>query len=62
MITTDSGDFFAKPTLSNAFAQKKAPEQVLSVNSLDDSTSFYCASKSACRPHIDCLSSYENNS
>jgi rubredoxin---NAD+ reductase len=29
MITADSGDFYAKPTLSNAFAQKKAPEQLL---------------------------------
>lgn len=29
MITADSGDFYAKPTLSNAFAQKKAPEQLV---------------------------------
>ena len=29
VITADSGDFYAKPTLSNAFAQKKAPEQLV---------------------------------
>lgn len=29
MITADSGDFYAKPTLSNAFAQKKTPEQLV---------------------------------
>ena len=29
MITADSGDFYAKPTLSNAFAQKKSPEQLV---------------------------------
>jgi rubredoxin---NAD+ reductase len=29
MITADSGDFYAKPTLSNAFAQKKAPDQLV---------------------------------
>ena len=131
MITADSGDFYAKPTLSNAFAQKKAPdqlvvtpaakmaetqnviliphtrvlridpyvktitteksgiqqsfdfsslvlatgaapirvpvagdaaEQVLSVNSLDDFTSFYEVLKSASSRRIDCLSSYKNNS
>jgi len=131
MITADSGDFYAKPTLSNAFAQKKAPdqlvvtpaakmaetqnvtllahmrvlsfdpcvktvttekdgvirsfdfsslvlatgaapiripvagdaaEQVLSVNSLDDFTSFYDALKTASSRRIHCLSSYENNS
>jgi rubredoxin---NAD+ reductase len=131
MITADSGDFYAKPTLSNAFAQKKAPdqlvvtpaakmaetqnvtllartkvlsfnpyaktittekegiqqsldfsslvlatgaqpiripvagdaaEQVLSVNSLDDFTSFYRVLKSASSWRIDCLSSYEKNS
>jgi rubredoxin---NAD+ reductase len=131
MITADSGDFYAKPTLSNAFAQKKAPEQlvvtpaakmaetqnvtllaqtrvlsfapyvktvttekdgiqqsldfsslvlatgaqpiripmagdaaeqVLSVNSLDDFTSFYGLLKSASSRRIHCLSSYEKNS
>ena len=131
MITADSGDFYAKPTLSNAFAQKKAPdqlvvtpaakmaetqnvilmahtrvlrvdpyvktittekdgiqqsfdfsslvlatgaqpiripvagdaaEQVLSVNSLDDFTTFYGALKSASSRHIHCLNSYGNNS
>ncbi len=29
MITADGGDFYAKPTLSNAFAQKKSPEQLV---------------------------------
>ncbi|MDO8770979.1 MAG: FAD-dependent oxidoreductase [Burkholderiaceae bacterium] len=29
MITADSGDFYAKPTLSNAFAQKKTPAQLV---------------------------------
>ena len=131
MITADSGDFYAKPTLSNAFAQKKAPdqlvvtpaakmaetqnvtllahmrvlrfdpcvktvttekdgvirsfdfsslvlatgaapiripvagdaaEQVLSVNSLDDFSSFYEALKTASNRRIHCLSSYENDS
>ena len=131
MITADSGDFYAKPTLSNAFAQKKAPdqlvvtpaakmaetqnvtllahmrvlsfdpcvktvttekdgvirsfdfsslvlatgaapiripvagdaaEQVLSVNSLDDFTSFYEALKTASSRRIHCLRSYENDS
>lgn len=131
MITADSGDFYAKPTLSNAFAQKKAPdqlvvtpaakmaetqnviliphtrvlridpyvktitteksgiqqsfdfsslvlatgaapirvpvagdaaEQVLSVNSLDDFTSFYEVLKSASSRRIDCLKSYEIDS
>jgi len=131
MIAADSGDFYAKPTLSNAFAQKKAPEQlvvtpaakmaetqnviliphtrvlrvdpyvktittekdgiqqsfdfsslvlatgaqpiripvagdaagqVLSVNSLDDFTSFYEVLKSASNRRIDCLNSYENDS
>jgi rubredoxin-NAD+ reductase len=131
MITADSGDFYAKPTLSNAFAQKKAPdqlvvtpaakmadtqnvtllartkvlsfdpyvktittekegiqqsldfsslvlatgaqpiripvvgdaaEQVLSVNSLGDFTSFFEALKLASSRRIDCLKSYEKNS
>ena len=131
VITADSGDFYAKPTLSNAFAQKKAPEQlvvtpaakmaetqnvtllahtrvlsfdpyvktvttdkdgviqsfdfsslvlatgaqpirvpvaggaadqVLSVNSLEDFTSFFEVLKSASSRRIDCLYSYENNS
>jgi rubredoxin-NAD+ reductase len=29
MITADSGDFYAKPSLSNAFAQKRTPEQLV---------------------------------
>jgi rubredoxin-NAD+ reductase len=131
MITADSGDFYAKPTLSNAFAQKKAPdqlvvtpaakmadtqnvtllartkvlsfdpyvktittekegiqqsldfsslvlatgaqpiripvvgdaaEQVLSVNSLGDFTSFFEALKLASSRRIDCLKSYDKNS
>lgn len=131
VITADSGDFYAKPTLSNAFAQKKAPEQlvvtpaakiaetqnvilmphtrvlrvdpyvktittekdgiqqsfdfsslvlatgaqpiripvagdaaeqVLSVNSLGDFTSFFEVLKSASSRRICCLDSYENNS
>ena len=131
MITADSGDFYAKPTLSNAFAQKKSPEQlvvtpaakmaetqnvtllahtrmtsfdpyvktvttekdgvtssldfsslvlatgalpiripvagdaadqVLSVNSLEDFTSFFEVLKSASSRRIDCLNSYKNNS
>jgi rubredoxin---NAD+ reductase len=131
MITADSGDFYAKPTLSNAFAQKKAPEQlvvtpaakmaetqnvillahtrvlrfdpyvktvtidkdgvvssldfsslvlatgalpiripvagdaaeqVLSVNSLSDFTSFFEVLKSATSRRIHCLNSYKNSS
>jgi rubredoxin---NAD+ reductase len=127
MITTDGGDFYAKPTLSNAFAQKKTPEQlvvtpaakmadtqnvtllahtrvlsfdpyvktvitdkgsfdfsslvlatgalpiripvagdaaeqVLSVNSLEDFTSFFETLKSTSSRRIDCLNSYKNNS
>jgi rubredoxin-NAD+ reductase len=30
LITGDSGDFYAKPSLSNAFAQKRGPEQLVS--------------------------------
>jgi rubredoxin---NAD+ reductase len=30
VITQDSGDFYAKPSLSNAFAQKRSPEQLVS--------------------------------
>lgn len=30
VITADSGDFYAKPTLSNAYAQKRSPEQLVS--------------------------------
>ena len=30
LITSDSGDFYAKPSLSNAFAQKRTPEQLVS--------------------------------
>lgn len=29
LITLDSGDFYAKPSLSNAFAQKRNPEQLV---------------------------------
>ncbi len=29
MITADSGDFYAKPSLSNAFAQKRGPAQLV---------------------------------
>jgi rubredoxin-NAD+ reductase len=29
LITGDSGDFYAKPSLSNAFAQKRGPEQLV---------------------------------
>mgnify|MGYP000042854019 CR=1 FL=1 len=29
MITADAGDFYAKPSLSNAFAQKRGPAQLL---------------------------------
>ena len=30
VVTTDNGDFYAKPSLSNAFAQKRTPEQLVS--------------------------------
>lgn len=30
LVTADSGDFYAKPSLSNAFAQKRLPEQLVS--------------------------------
>jgi rubredoxin-NAD+ reductase len=30
VITSDSGDFYAKPTLSNALAQKRTPQQLVS--------------------------------
>ena len=29
LVTADSGDFYAKPTLSNAYAQKRAPDQLV---------------------------------
>ncbi len=29
LVTRDSGDFYAKPTLSNAFGQKRSPEQLV---------------------------------
>lgn len=29
MVTLDNGDFYAKPTLSNAYAQKRTPEQLV---------------------------------
>ena len=29
MVTADSGDFYAKPSLSNAFAQGKSPAQLV---------------------------------
>jgi rubredoxin-NAD+ reductase len=31
VITADSGDFYAKPSLSNAFAQGKRPEQLVNI-------------------------------
>jgi rubredoxin-NAD+ reductase len=34
MITADSGDFYAKPSLSNAFAQRRAPTQLVSTEAL----------------------------
>ena len=30
LVTADSGDFYAKPSLSNAFAQKRTPDQLVS--------------------------------
>ena len=30
LVTTDSGDFYAKPTLSNAYAQQRTPAQLVS--------------------------------
>ena len=30
MITADSGDFYAKPSLSNAFAQGRVPARLVS--------------------------------
>ena len=30
LITADNGDFYAKPSLSNAFAQKRTPDQLVS--------------------------------
>ena len=30
LITSDNGDFYAKPSLSNAFAQKRTPDQLVS--------------------------------
>jgi rubredoxin-NAD+ reductase len=30
LITSDSGDFYAKPSLSNAFAQQRTPQQLVS--------------------------------
>ncbi len=30
LVTADSGDFYAKPSLSNAFAQKRSPQQLVS--------------------------------
>ena len=30
LVTSDSGDFYAKPTLSNALAQKRTTEQLVS--------------------------------
>jgi len=29
LVTADSGDFYAKPTLSTAYAQKRAPAQLV---------------------------------
>ena len=33
LVTADSGDFYAKPTLSNAFAQKRGPAQLVTTSS-----------------------------
>ena len=30
LVTSDNGDFYAKPSLSNAFAQKRTPDQLVS--------------------------------
>jgi rubredoxin-NAD+ reductase len=32
VVTSDSGDFYAKPTLSNALAQKRTPQQLVSTS------------------------------
>ena len=32
LVTADSGDFYAKPSLSNAFAQKRTPDQLVSTS------------------------------
>ena len=29
IVTRDNGDFYAKPTLSNAFGQKRSPDQLV---------------------------------
>jgi rubredoxin-NAD+ reductase len=35
LVTADSGDFYAKPTLSNAFGQKRSPEQLVTTVAAD---------------------------
>lgn len=35
LLTQDSGDFYAKPTLSNAFGQKRSPEQLVTTAAAD---------------------------
>lgn len=32
LVTSDSGDFYAKPTLSNAYAQNRTPEQLVTTH------------------------------
>lgn len=39
LITADSGDFYAKPSLSNAFAQKRGPAQLLTTAAASMATS-----------------------
>jgi rubredoxin-NAD+ reductase len=39
LITADSGDFYAKPSLSNAFAQKRGPAQLLTTPAASMATS-----------------------
>lgn len=35
LLTQDSGDFYAKPTLSNAFGQKRSPQQLVTTAAAD---------------------------
>ncbi len=35
LVTQDSGDFYAKPTLSNAFGQKRSPQQLVTTAAAD---------------------------
>ena len=38
LVTADSGDFYAKPSLSNAFAQGRLPAQLVSTPAAKGST------------------------